>query len=120
MKVNLILDFIGAAYFDDNLASLALYGRLVLIGQLSGAKVQLDLGQIMRRRLHITGTTLRARSLTEKADLVRQLSEFALSRFTDGRLHPVIDSVFPINQASEAHRYMESNQNFGKIILKVT
>jgi tumor protein p53-inducible protein 3 len=118
--VNLILDFIGADYFEDNLASLALYGRLVLIGQLSGSKVQLDLGQIMRRRLHITGTTLRARSLEEKATLVRQLSDFALPRFADGRLRPVIDSVFPISQASEAHRYMESNQNFGKIILKVT
>jgi tumor protein p53-inducible protein 3 len=118
--VNLILDFIGADYFDGNLASLALYGRLVLIGQLSGSKVQLDLGQIMRRRLHITGTTLRARSLEEKATLVRQLSDFALPRFADRRLRPVIDSVFPISQASEAHYYMDSNQNFGKIILKVT
>jgi putative PIG3 family NAD(P)H quinone oxidoreductase len=117
--VNLILDFIGADYFEANLASLALYGRLVLIGQLSGSKVQLDLGQIMRRRLHITGTTLRARSQEEKASLVRQLSDFALPRFADGRLRPVIDSVFPISQAGEAHRYMESNQNFGKIILKV-
>lgn len=117
--VNLILDFIGAAYFEANLASLALYGRLVLIGQLSGAKTQLDLGQIMRRRLHITGTTLRARSLAEKAELTGQFSDFALTRFADGRLRPVVDSVFPVSQAAEAHRYMETNQNFGKIVLKV-
>lgn len=117
--VDLILDFIGADYFEDNLASLAMYGRLVLIGQLSGARTQLDLGLIMRRRLHITGTTLRARSLEEKADLVKRLSAFALPRFADGRLVPVIDSTFPISEAAEAHRYMETNNNFGKIVLKV-
>ncbi|MDB5078672.1 MAG: putative Quinone oxidoreductase [Chloroflexi bacterium] len=117
--VDLILDFIGADYFKDNLASLALYGRLVLIGQMGGTKTELDLSLIMRRRLHITGTTLRARSLEEKAELTGQLAGFALQRFADGRLHPVIDTVFPISQAAEAHRYMESNQNFGKIVLKV-
>ncbi len=117
--VDLILDFIGADYFEDNLASLALYGRLVLIGQLSGSKAHVDLSLIMRRRLRITGSTLRARSLEEKADLTGQLSEFALPRFADGRLLPVIDSVFPVSQAVEGHRHMETNNNFGKIVLKV-
>lgn len=117
--VDLILDFIGADYFEDNLASLALYGKLVLIGQLSGAKTQLDLGLVMRQRLRITGTTLRARSLEEKADLVQRLSDFAMPRFADGRLRPVLDRVFPIEEAAEAHRYMETNNNFGKIVLKI-
>lgn len=117
--VDLILDFIGAAYFADNLASLALYGKLCLIGQLSGSKTELDLGLVMRQRLRITGTTLRARTVEEKADLTRRLTDFALPRFADGRLRPVIDTVFPISQAAEAHRYMESNQNFGKIVLEV-
>lgn len=117
--VNLILDFIGADYFADNLAALALYGKLVLIGQLSGSKAELDLGLIMRQRLRITGTTLRPRTTEEKADLTQKVIDFALPRFADGRLRPVIDTVFPITQAVEAHRYMETNQNFGKIVLKV-
>ncbi len=116
--VNLILDFIGADYFEANIASLALGGRLVLIGQLSGGKTEIDLGQIMRRRLHVTGTTLRARSLEDKADLTRGLSELALSRFGDGRLKPVVDRVFPMAEAAQAHRYMETNANFGKIMLR--
>ncbi len=117
--VNLILDFIGADYLEQNLNSLSINGRLVLIGQMSGGKASIDLGLVMRRRLHITGTTLRARSVEEKTDLTRRLLDFALERFEDGRLHPVIDRVFPMAQAAEAHRYMESNQNFGKIVLRV-
>jgi putative PIG3 family NAD(P)H quinone oxidoreductase len=117
--VDLILDFIGADYFEDNIASLALNGRLVLIGQLSAGKPAIDLGYVMRRRLHITGSTLRARTLEEKADLTRRLVEFALPRFADGRLVPVVDSVYAMPQASEAHRYMETNRNFGKIVLRV-
>jgi tumor protein p53-inducible protein 3 len=116
--VDLILDFIGADYFADNLASLGLYGKLCLIGQLSGNKAELDLGLVMRQRLRITGTTLRPRTTEEKADLTKKLADFALPRFADGRLRPVIDTVFPIRQAAEAHRYMETNQNFGKIVLK--
>ncbi|HEX2910337.1 MAG TPA: NAD(P)H-quinone oxidoreductase [Chloroflexia bacterium] len=117
--VNLILDFIGANYFEQNLTSLAMNGKLLLIGQMSGGKAQVDLGSIMRRRLHVTGTTLRARTVEEKAELTSQLSEFALQRFASGKLKAVVDRVFPIQEAAEAHRYMESNQNFGKIVLRV-
>lgn len=117
--VDLILDFIGADYFEDNIASLALNGRLVLIGQLSAGKPTIDLGYVMRRRLHITGSTLRARTLEEKADLTRRLVEFALPRLADGRLVAVVDSVYPMPEAPEAHRYMETNRNFGKIVLRV-
>lgn len=115
--VDLILDFIGADYLEQNLTSLALNGRLILIGQLSGGKAQIDLGVVMRRRLHVLGTTLRARTLAEKTNLTNRLSGFALPRLADGRLRPVVDRVFPMPQASEAHRYMETNQNFGKIVL---
>jgi NADPH:quinone reductase-like Zn-dependent oxidoreductase len=86
---------------------------------MSAGKPTIDLGYVMRRRLHITGSTLRARTLEEKADITRRLMEFALPRFADGRLVPVVDSVYPLSQASEAHRYMETNANFGKIILRV-
>lgn len=117
--VNLILDFVGANYFEPNIASLAQGGRLVLIGQLSGSKAALELSTIMRRQLTITGTTLRARSLEEKAALTSQFGQFGLARFADGRLKPVVDSVYPMAQAAEAHRYMETNRNFGKIVLQV-
>jgi tumor protein p53-inducible protein 3 len=117
--VNLILDFVGADYFEPNLASLALGGRLVLIGQLSGGKTNIDLSYVMRRRLTITGTTLRARSTADKADLTARLTEFAAARFADGRLKPIVDSVYPMPDAAEAHRYMETNRNFGKIVLSL-
>lgn len=117
--VNLILDFVGANYFEPNIASLAQGGRLVLIGQLSGSKAELELSTIMRRQLTVTGTTLRARSLTEKAALTEQFSQFGQARFADGRLKPVVDSVYPMAQAAEAHRYMETNRNFGKIVLQI-
>ena len=118
--VNLILDFIGADYAEANLESLTLNGRLALIGQLSGGQAKINLGTIMRKRLHILGSTLRPRTADEKADLTRNLLEFGWDRFVDGRLKPVLDRAFPIEDAPEAHRYMEKNTNFGKIVLKVS
>ena len=117
--VDVILDFIGADYAADNLNSLALNGRLILIGQMSGGKANLDLGLIMRRRLHVTGTTLRARTLDEKAEIVHGLTNMALPLFEAGQLQPVVDRVFPIHSVANAHQYMESGGNFGKIVLRV-
>jgi len=117
--VNLILDFIGAPYYESNIASLAINGRLVLIGQLGGGKVQADLGLLMRKRLHITGTTLRAQPLEAKIEITRRFCEFGLAGLAAGNLKPVVDRVFPLAEAAEAHRYMEAGQNFGKIVLKV-
>jgi putative PIG3 family NAD(P)H quinone oxidoreductase len=116
--VNLILDFIGASYWEQNLSVLATDGRLVLIALLGGAKVdQLDLRVLLKKRIQITATTLRARSQDYKIRLARDLSEFALPRFKDGRLKPVIDRIFPWEEVVQAHRYMEENKNIGKIIL---
>ena len=116
--VDIILDFVGAPYWEQNLSVLATDGRLVLIATLGGAKIgQVDLRQLMKKRIQITGTTLRARSLDYKIRLTRDFSEFALPRFAKGALAPVIDSVFPWEDVAKAHRYIEANKNIGKIIL---
>ena len=87
---------------------------------MGGAKVeQFNLGQILARRQQIIGTALRSRSTEEKSRLTREFAAFALPRFEDGRLKPVIDSVFSWQDAAKAHDYMESNQNIGKIVLSV-
>ncbi len=117
--VNLILDFIGAPYYEANISALAINGRLILIGQLGGGKVQADLGLIMRKRLQITGTTLRAQPLDRKIEITRRFAEFGLAGLADGSLRPVVDKVFPLAEAAAAHEYMEAGRNFGKIVLKV-
>jgi tumor protein p53-inducible protein 3 len=116
---DVILDFVGAPYWDDNMRSLAIGGRLMLIGFLGGSKGQMDLGPIMGKRATVVGTTLRRTPLPQKIGLTKAFSDFALPRFETGELKPVIDKVFPISEASEAHQYMESNQNTGKIVLRV-
>jgi putative PIG3 family NAD(P)H quinone oxidoreductase len=115
--VDLVLDFIGAPYWNDNLASLAHGGRLMLIGFLGGASGDLNLGQIISRNLHITGTTLRRTPLEQKVSLTRDFLAFALPKLQSGSLRPVIDSVYPLENAADAHRHIHANRNLGKIIL---
>lgn len=117
--VNLILDFIGAPYWDANLAALARSGRLMLIGFLGGSRGQIDLGPILARSLTIGGTTLRRTSLPEKVALTEAFAAFGLERLARGALQPVIDTVYPLDQAAEAHSLMERNRNVGKIVLRV-
>lgn len=118
--VNVVIDFIGAPYFQQNLNVLQTDGRLVLLALMGGTKIkELQMGNILRKRLQILGSTLRNRSLDYKISLTRDFRLFAWELFEKGILKPVIDKVFDWKEASEAHRYMESNQNKGKIILKV-
>jgi tumor protein p53-inducible protein 3 len=118
--VDLILDFVAAPYFAQNLSILRVDGRLVLISTLGGGTVKdLKLGNLIARRLQITGTTLRARSVDYKARLTGDFKGFALERFARGVLKPVVDRCFPWEQVAEAHRYMEANRNTGKIVLSV-
>jgi putative PIG3 family NAD(P)H quinone oxidoreductase len=117
--VNLVLDFIGAPYWEDNMASLGLNGRLALIGFLAGSRGQLDLGPIMAKRLDVFGTTLRRTPLPQKIALTEAFAAFALPRFESGELRPVIDSVLPLEQAAEAHRRIEGNSTIGKVVLRV-
>lgn len=115
---NLILDFVGATYWEGNLDSIAMDGRLILIGTLGGSRVdRFDLAAIMRKRVQVVGTTLRARSLEYKERLTRDFTDFAFPLFADARLKPVVDRVFRWEDVARAHRYMEENRNIGKIVL---
>jgi NADPH:quinone reductase-like Zn-dependent oxidoreductase len=116
---DVVLDFVGAPYWEANMAALAIGGRLMLIGFLGGARGQLDLGTIMSKSLTIAGTTLRRTPLPQKNALTHDFAAFALPRFANGELYPVIDTVYPLDQAAEAHRAMEANRNIGKLVLRV-
>lgn len=118
--VNVILDFIGGPYFQDNIQSLAMDGRLVVIGTMGGAEVpNVNLGYLLFRRLQVIGTALRSRPIPDKIRLTQEFVDFAHERLATGRLQPVIDSVFDWKDVAQAHKYMESNQNTGKIVLRV-
>lgn len=118
--VDLILDFIGAPYFEQNLASLAVDGRLMIIGTMGGDEVErISLGYLLARRLQVIGTALRSRSTKDKGRLTAEFVQFALPRFESGRIRPVMDRVFDWSEAGAAHAYMETNANVGKIVLRV-
>jgi putative PIG3 family NAD(P)H quinone oxidoreductase len=116
---DVVLDFVGAPYWEANMAALAPGGRLMLIGFLGGSRGQLDLGMIMSKSLTVAGTTLRRTPLPQKIALTQAFAEFALARFERGELRPVIDRVLPLAQAAEAHSALEANSNAGKVVLSV-
>jgi len=116
--VDVIVDFIGAPYFERNLASLSHGGRLVQVGLLGGSNgTTLPLDQLLYRHLQIIGTVMKSRPAAVKQAMTRRFRERWLHRFADGTLSPVVDSEYPLSQAAEAHRHMESGQSTGKIIL---
>jgi putative PIG3 family NAD(P)H quinone oxidoreductase len=117
--VDVVLDIIGADYLAGNIRVLSPGGRLVVIGLMGGAKAELDLGTVMSRRLTVTGSTLRSRSVAEKAVLADGLRKDVWPGFADGTLRPVIDRVLPLAEAAEAHRVMEASEHTGKILLRV-
>ena len=101
------------------MACLARRGRLIIVAGMGGRKVEVDLGALQGKLAHVIGSMLRPLPLAEKIALTAAFSAFALPRFADGRLVAVIDSVYPLEEAAEAHRRMESNANIGKIVLRV-
>ena len=115
--VDVILDSIGAPYLADNLSSLAVGGRMSVIGMMGGPKAELNLAQVLMKRLSIIGSTLRARSAEEKAAIVRGF----LARFGDdlaaGRIRAVVHCVLPLARAAEAHRLVAASEHFGKVVL---
>ncbi len=117
--VDVILDSIGAAYFEKNLAALRTGGRLVLIGLMGGAKTEINLAALLARRLSVIGSTLRTRSTAEKAAIVGGFrARFGFDLET-GALRPVVDRVLPLERAAEAHRLLEASTHFGKVVLRV-
>jgi putative PIG3 family NAD(P)H quinone oxidoreductase len=115
--VDVVLDFVGASYWPKHRACMAVGARLVAIGVLGGANADVNFAEIMSRRYQILGLVMRSRPLADKIAITSAFIRESLPLFVDGRLSPVIDSVFPLASAAEAHARMEQNANLGKIIL---
>lgn len=114
---DVVLDMVGAAYAEQNLESLKPGGRWVVIAFQSGAQAPVDLSRVMRRRLVLTGSTLRGRPAEEKRRLARAVENGLWPWIEDGRVRPVTDTVFPLDQAAAAHARMESGAHVGKVVL---
>jgi putative PIG3 family NAD(P)H quinone oxidoreductase len=117
--VDVVLDHIGARYLQQNLAALAVGGRLVEIGLMGGARGEVNLAELLVRRLAIIGSTLRSRTIEEKGAIVAAFSARFGAALAAGRLRPPIHRVLPLAEAAEAHRLMQASEHFGKIVLRV-
>ncbi|WP_077328353.1 NAD(P)H-quinone oxidoreductase [Virgibacillus siamensis] len=117
---NVILDFIGASYWRKNMNSIAVDGRWVLIGLLGGAELEkVNLGELMGKRIQLTGTLLTPRSDQYKADLTAEFASNTLPFFQDEKIRPIIDRVYSFDEIQQAHEHMEDNKNIGKIIIQI-
>jgi NADPH2:quinone reductase len=117
--VEVVLDLVGAAYLKANLESLATKGRLIFVGTTSGAKAEIDYSIVMSKRLRIMGTSLRTRSLEEKATATRLFAQHVVPLLAGGTARPVIDKVFKMEEVRAAHQRLESNESFGKVVLMI-
>jgi putative PIG3 family NAD(P)H quinone oxidoreductase len=118
--VDVVLDMVGAEYFARNIDALAVEGRLVEIATLRGAKAELTIPTIMQRRLTITGSTLRPRSVAEKGAIARALHAHVWPLLESGAVKPIVYKTFPLTHAADAHRVMEAGEHIGKLVLVVT
>jgi NADPH:quinone reductase len=118
--VDVILDMVAGGYVPRELSALADGGRLVIIALLGGAKAELNLGEVLRRRLTITGSTLRARAVDFKARVAAELKTHVWPHLEAGRIKPIVYRVLPAHEAKEAHALMESGEHIGKIVLDWT
>ncbi len=117
--VDVILDNVGAAYLERNVRLLKLRGRLVFIGTMSGSQAEINIGALMGRRLRLIGSVLRSRSVAEKVEIKEKFMAQFWPLLLNGTIQPIIDSVYPIEQANEAHQRMATDKNVGKIVFKV-
>lgn len=118
--VDMIIDFVGASYWQQNISAIALDGRWVILATLGGAKIeQVNLRKLFAKRVQLTCSTLRSRELAYKIDLTQEFAYHHLPHFATGELQPVVDRVFSWYDVVAAHRYMEANQNIGKIVLTI-
>ncbi len=117
--VDVILDHVGAKYLAPNMNSLGYAGRLVIIGVISGIKAELNLALMMVKRQQIIGSVLRSRPVKDKADIVAEFTRTALPKFADRTIVPLIEKVFTLDEIVDAHRMMEEDRHFGKIVIKV-
>jgi len=117
--VQVILDHVGAEYLTPNLKCLALEGKLIVIGVISGAKAEINLGHLLVKRQQVIGSSLRSRSVEQKAGIVAAFRQRVLPLFGNSTIVPIVDKIFPIERVAEAHQRMEQSQHFGKIVLKL-
>jgi putative PIG3 family NAD(P)H quinone oxidoreductase len=116
---DVIFDQVGAKYFSANLQSLALKGRLMLIGLMSGATAEFNMALALQKRARITGTLLRPRPDEEKAEAIKAFAEEVVPLFENGKLRPNLDKVFPLDEVQAAYKYLGSNASFGKVVLEI-
>ena len=117
--VDVILDLVGAAYLQANLAAIGSKGRLIFVGTTSGAKAEIDYSIAMQKRLRIMGTSLRTRSIEEKATATRLFAEQVVPLLASSAVRPVIDRVYQMEEVRAAHERIESNETFGKVVLMI-
>ena len=117
--VDVILDLVGANFFNENLESLNLKGRLILVGLTSGRTAEFNLGTALTKRAKIIGTVLRVRPAHEKAEATQNFIAEVLPLFESGKIKPNIDRVFKMEEIKTAHEYLESNESFGKVVLEI-
>jgi NADPH:quinone reductase len=115
--VDVLMDLVGGPYLAGNLRALAVRGRMVVVGTTAGAKAEMDLGQLMRRRASMTGTVLRARPVEEKIALARDFTEAVVPLLEAGKLKPVVDRFYRPGEIQEAHRRLGDNDTFGKLVI---
>ncbi|KAK4535924.1 hypothetical protein CDCA_CDCA06G1949 [Cyanidium caldarium] len=118
-SVDIVLDCVGASYAAVHPQLLRRHGRWVVFGLLGGNRADIDLGQVLRKNLRISGTTLRSRELPYRTELVQQFAEYAVPKLVDGTLVPTVDAhgIFPLHDAEGAHAYVEQSSNIGKVVL---
>lgn len=116
--VSAVLDLVGGDYLAGNLRTLRTRGRAIVVGTVAGSRTELDLGLLLRKRVTLIGTVLRSRPVEEKIELAREFSNVVLPLFASGKVAPVVERVLPFEQIADAHRLLESNRTFGKIVLR--
>jgi putative PIG3 family NAD(P)H quinone oxidoreductase len=117
--VDLVLDHVGGKYLAGNIDCLALDGRLVIIGLIGGARGEINLASLLLKRLQVIGSTLRTRSLESKAEIVAAFTKQFGDDIAAGRIKPVVDRVFPLAEAAQAHRVVQASEHFGKVVMRV-
>jgi NADPH2:quinone reductase len=118
--VDIVLDLVGGPYLAASVVAAARLARIILIGTIAGREATLPLGMILSKRLTLRGTVLRARSLEEKINVTRAFATQVVPLLAQGKVRPVVDRVFPLSQIADAHRYLESNATFGKVVIDCT
>ena len=117
--VQVVLDFVGAAYMEQNLEALGMWGRMVFLATMGGAQANVNLGVLMGKRISIRGVTLRTRTLEEKLVVTRRFATHVLPLLASGKVRPIIERVYAMEEIGEAHREMGENKNFGKLIVRI-